>query len=149
HPMTRHKPENVDIDAFKNKYDIPLDAPTIGLFLGSRVSELKVHAPILKETIQVLKEQNKNVQLIVPTLPQLEFQILPILSNLNCPSYVISDQEAKWESFAACDAAVAVSGTVGLELAYAGVPHIICYKTHPVTYLAAKMLVKVKYAHLA
>ncbi len=149
HPMTRTFKPDVDVAGFKAKYQIPEGVPTLGVFFGSRVSELKVHGPIIKETIQILREQYKNLHLIVPTLPQLEYQVLHLLSEIGCPSYVINKQESKWQAFAACDAAVAVSGTVGLELAYAGVPHVICYKTHPVTAGLLKILVKVKYAHLA
>ncbi|MGB0720322.1 MAG: lipid-A-disaccharide synthase, partial [Bdellovibrionales bacterium] len=43
----------------------------------------------------------------------------------------------------------AVSGTVGLELAYMDVPHVIAYKTSPVTAAVVKSMAKVKYVHLA
>jgi lipid-A-disaccharide synthase len=49
---------------------------------------------------------------------------------------------------AACDAGIAVSGTVALELSYIGVPHVIVYKTNILTYLIVRLLAKVKYAHL-
>ncbi|MBL4588465.1 MAG: hypothetical protein JKY11_00095 [Alphaproteobacteria bacterium] len=47
------------------------------------------------------------------------------------------------------DCALAVSGTVGLELAVAGVPHIIGYKANQITAEIVKRVVKVEYAHLA
>ena len=45
--------------------------------------------------------------------------------------------------------AVAVSGTVGLELALSGVPHIIGYKLNKLSYQIIKRLVRIDHAHLA
>ena len=79
----------------------------------------------------------------------MEYDVLKRLEGLQVPHYVVTDQDAKYNAFAACDAAVAVSGTVGLELAYIGVPHVIGYKAHPLTGLIMRFLLKVKYVHLA
>ncbi|HCO90556.1 MAG TPA: lipid-A-disaccharide synthase, partial [Alphaproteobacteria bacterium] len=43
----------------------------------------------------------------------------------------------------ACDAAIAASGTVSLELAVAGTPHIVGYRLNPVTAFLAKRLLRV------
>ena len=40
---------------------------------------------------------------------------------------------AKWQAFGEADVAIAASGTVLLELALAGVPHMSCYKLDPVS----------------
>ncbi|MCB1557143.1 MAG: lipid-A-disaccharide synthase, partial [Alphaproteobacteria bacterium] len=50
---------------------------------------------------------------------------------------------------AAMDQALATSGTVGLELAVAGVPHVIAYKMNPLTWAIVRGKLTVKYAHLA
>ncbi len=47
------------------------------------------------------------------------------------------------------DVALAVSGTVGLELAALEVPHVIGYRASPLTAMMVRRLIKVKYAHLA
>ena len=72
-----------------------------------------------------------------------------VIQDIKFPAFVLVNSDEKWDEFAACDAALAVSGTVGLELAYMGVPHAITYKMHPISWLLVKLLVKTKYAHLA
>lgn len=85
----------------------------------------------------------------MPTLPQFEFNLHKITQDLNCPKYLVMDnKQKKWDAFAAMEGAIAVSGTVGLELSYADVPHVIVYKTSWLNWLLVRLLVKVKYAHL-
>jgi lipid-A-disaccharide synthase len=44
------------------------------------------------------------------------------------PTMVLRGASEKYDAFAACDAALAASGTVALELAMAGLPTVITYK---------------------
>lgn len=149
HPITQDDPGQGSEMTFRKEHEIPDDVILLGLFFGSRESELNNNAKVIKETAAYMIEKIDNIQLVVPTLESLEFSILELLQDLNITAYIESDYRKKWDAMAACDAAIAVSGTIGLELAYAGVPHVIVYKTHPLTYLIVRLLVKVKYAHLA
>jgi lipid-A-disaccharide synthase len=47
-----------------------------------------------------------------------------------------------------CDAIVAASGTVTLEIALLGVPHLIVYRVAPMSYRILKHLVRVPYVGL-
>jgi lipid-A-disaccharide synthase len=49
---------------------------------------------------------------------------------------------------AACDAVVAASGTVTLELAILNTPMVVVYKVSPLTYFLGKLLVRIKYFSL-
>ena len=149
HPITQDDPSSGSGAEFKRTHQISDDVKLLGLFFGSRQSELHNNAKVITETATYIKEQLDDVHLVVPTLESLEYEILNILNDVNITTYVESDYSKKWDAMAACDAAIAVSGTVGLELAYAGVPHVVVYKAHPLTYLMVRLLVKVKYAHLA
>lgn len=121
----------------------------IGLFLGSRGGELKGTAPVLVNAVRKIKEQNDHIELIVPTLPHLEKTITEMLAPLDVPMTIVTDQQDKWGVFKACDIALAVSGTVGLELAVANVPHIVAYKASPFTAFMIRRLIKTPFAHLA
>lgn len=121
----------------------------LGLFLGSRKGELKRTAPILIEAVQDIIKQNKNIELIVPTLPHLEKTITELLGDIDEPITITTDQADKWPVFKACDTAIAVSGTVGLELAVANVPHVIAYKASPITAFIVRRLIKTQFVHLA
>ena len=41
-----------------------------------------------------------------------------------------------------CDVGLVTSGTATLEAALLGLPHIVCYKTSPITFAIARLLVK-------
>jgi lipid-A-disaccharide synthase len=121
----------------------------LGLFFGSREKEIDTHAQILKDTAQVIYEQYPDLHIVIPTVPRLEYEVKQVMQDVKYPFFVLLNPDEKWDEFAACDVALAVSGTVGLELAYMGVPHAVTYKMHPVSWLLVKLLVKSKYAHLA
>lgn len=148
HSLVEEDPDQGDGDGFRQTYGIPEDAEILGLLFGSRHKELKNMSKTLIDVALMVHETHPNVHLVVPTLPHLEYEVLKLVQGLPMPVYVVAKAERKWDAFAACDAAVAVSGTVGLELTYAGVPHVIAYKTSLLTWGILKLLVKVKYAHL-
>lgn len=150
HPFIESEAMQANGAIFRKKYSIAQDDLTLGLLLGSRSGELKRTAPVLVESvIQLARETGKTPHVIAPTLPHLEERVLGLLQDYPGPVHVVTDQDMKWHAFKACDYALAVSGTVGLELACLGVPHAIGYKMSPVTWHIIKRFIKVKYAHLA
>ena len=125
------------------------DTDKVGLLFGSRQGEIKRISPVILAAAQKMLEENSNIEFIVPTLPHLQKQITELTQNLKTPVHVISNKDKKWSTFKACDAAIAVSGTVGLELAAANVPHVIAYKVNNLTAQILKRVIKTPYAHLA
>ena len=61
---------------------------------------------------------------------------------------VVTGETARYDAFAASDAALAASGTVALELAMAKVPYCIAYKMNAFSSFLAPLLVKGKYVNL-
>lgn len=149
HPVVETKKSEFSKTILRDKLSIAKDDLCVGVLFGSRERELKVMSPVLLDTILALHEQYPDMKVIAPTLPHFEFEVTQIVKQLPVPSFVIADPKWKWQAFSACNVAVAVSGTVGLELAYAGTPHIIAYKMNPISAFFIKMLVKIKHAHLA
>jgi len=149
HPLAVSEAKSATGKIFRKENEIPDSAKTLGLFFGSRDGEFKNLSSIIKSATLLIDDVEDELHIIAPTLPRLEYDVQTILKGFHLPVYVISNPLMKWEAMKACDVAIAVSGTVGLELAYAGVPHIICYKVNPITALIIKLLVKVKHVHLA
>ncbi|MEZ5813566.1 MAG: lipid-A-disaccharide synthase [Alphaproteobacteria bacterium] len=134
---------------FREDRGIAEDTLCVGLLLGSRERELKMHSKPFLETISALQEHYPDLELVVPSVPNLEYQIVALLDDCGVQAHVVLDQAQKWDAFAACNVALAVSGTVGLELSYAGVPHVIGYRANIVTALILKALMKTPYVHLS
>ncbi len=149
HPLIEVDKTAFQREGFRANREIEDSSVCVGLFLGSRERELKKLSKPFLQTMDALKEQYPDLVMIVPTLPSLEYQVMELLGSNEVETHVVFKQSQKWNAIAACDVALAASGTVGLELAYAGIPHIIGYKTHPITTLLLKVLVKTPYAHLA
>lgn len=121
----------------------------LGVFFGSRQGEIKRISPVILKALEQITRQKPDIELIVPTLPHLEAQIASLLKDITVPVHIMTDHVQKWSVFKACDAAIAVSGTVGLELAACDVPHVIAYKMNNLTAMVVKRLIKTPYAHLA
>ena len=130
------------------------DETVIGLLLGSRRGELKKHSKTFFEAIRSVMAPD--VRILIPTLPHLRDEVAALVYNhfgdmddFKKRFIIVSNMELQTTYFRAMDCALAVSGTVGLELAVAGVPHIIGYKANQITAEIVKRVVKVEYAHLA
>jgi lipid-A-disaccharide synthase len=74
--------------------------------------------------------------------------VLNLLEGMKCPIHIVADPAKKWPVFSAVDVAMATSGTVGLELAVADVPHVISYKMAPWTWAMIKDRLTTRFAHL-
>lgn len=149
HPLVSTNAKSASNTMFRQENNISEDTIILGLFFGSRESEFKNLSSTLKQAAIHTKSVKENISVVVPTLPKLEFNVQSLLEGFKIPVYVSANPVVKWEAFKACDVAIAVSGTAALELAYAGVPHVIAYKVSPITSLILRMMVKVKHVHLA
>ncbi len=150
HPMLETGILDADGAAFRNRNNIPEDAQVLGLLPGSRKSELRCTGTVLFEAVQKRAQESPEMHIALPTLPHLVDEIKKLYPGSKGHLHIITDGvPEKWDAFKACNAAMATSGTVGLELAVCGVPHLIAYKMSPVTWEMIRRLVRVKYAHLA
>ena len=120
---------------------------TIGLFPGSRHSEIKRLLPVLIEAAMLLKQQDPTVEFILPKASCIDDSIIkPYLANK--PISVTISTNPVYSLIRSCDAIVAASGTVTLEIALMEVPFIIVYKLSWLEYQLAKRLIKIPYAGL-
>ncbi len=150
HPMIEVPINLGDGAGFRKQHKIPENAKTLGVFFGSREGELARLSETLLESVRLLSAQcNQDIHLIVPTLPKLEPAVRDLVSALDVPVHIVSAHDEKPAAIAACDVALAVSGTVGLELAYNGIPHVIAYKMAPLSWMILRLIIKVRHAHLA
>lgn len=148
HPVMQSGLLTADGNAFRSKYDLPQDRTLVGLLCGSRRSELEISIPILREVVLRLSVDRPHIGFVIPTLPKWHEKIQDSFKDLGVPIIVTSDISDKWNAFKSMDAAIAVSGTVVLEIALAGVPHAILYRMNELTWQIVKRMVKTKYAHL-
>lgn len=148
HPIAYENMEHVNVNEFKRMNDIKQDAKVLGIFLGSREFELNNIAPVIRQAAEYVHQIFPEIVVLSPTLQKREFEVQKALTGMPMHTVISSNPLVKWDAFKSCDVAIAVSGTVALELAVAGVPHIIAYKLNSITGLILQFLVKVKRVHL-
>lgn len=123
-------------NGFRLKLGIPLDAPLLCVLPGSRVGEVSRHSEVFTDVLSKLLSAIPDLQTIVPLAPAVAGIVEPLFSELaRQPIYVqpSTDPEDKFAAFAASNAALAVSGTVSLELAAQSTPMVIAYDAAPFT----------------
>lgn len=148
HPVVGTAAGHGDRAGFRADARISGDAPVLGLFFGSRVGELNRMGPLLRDAAIRIAESRRDLFIVAPTLPHLEPLVHNLLLGVPCRKKIVTDPAQKWDAFAAMDAALATSGTVGLELAAAGVPHVIGYRLSALSWKIVRHKLKVRFAHL-
>ncbi len=126
-----------------------LDLDEHGLLLallpGSRPQELKVHVPILAETLKRIQLRMPETDCVVPVAPGVDMDMLAPLWQLGAKAIHRTDDDYALR----VDAAVAVSGTATLELALWGTPTVLVYKASALMAFFARHLIKLRSIGLA
>ncbi|HRJ12219.1 MAG TPA: lipid-A-disaccharide synthase [Alphaproteobacteria bacterium] len=148
HPIAMQE-EKGDAAHLRAKLAIRDDQQVICFLPGSRRSEVKKLLPIFLETLQRLQQQNPDIVALLPTMPHLQDEVLAQTNSI-ANLHVLPPQD-KQDAFALAaeqGGAIAASGTVTLELAAVGCPHVIAYVLHPLTEMMVRMLYKLPHVNL-
>lgn len=130
------------------RLDIPAEDPVLLVLPGSRPSEINRMMPPFEAAAALLKSQRPNLHVIVPAADTVRERVVARVAGWPFRAHVTQGQEEKYDAMKAATLALACSGTVTTELALAGCPMVVGYRVDRLTYWAAKVLVKLKYATL-
>ena len=131
----------------RQQLDISADVKIVGIFPGSRHSELTYIFPTLVAAAKKLYEVDPRIQFIMPVAPSLQRSDLgERIADARLPIHLVEDDI--YAVAASCQAVLTVSGTVTLQLALAGTPMAIVYKVAPLSYAIGRRLIKIPYAGL-
>ena len=123
--------------------------PCIVLLPGSRKGEIRRHLPVFRNVAERLARDIPDARMVIPTVAHVADDIRRGTRSWSCPVEIAERPSAgRLRAMAGADAAVAVSGTVALELASLGIPHVIAYRANPLTAAVVRRLVTVRYASL-
>jgi len=135
-----------DGPGFRAAHGIPADAPVLVMLPGSRRTEVGRLLPIFQRTVERLAASRPGLRVVVPTVATVAETVEATLRDWSVPAIVVRGSTEKYGAFAAANAALAASGTVSLELAMAGVPHVIAYRVNPISALMFRLITPLKYA---
>lgn len=148
HPVVEGGSAKGDGAAFRAGNGFSPDDKVLCVLPGSRKSEIKYLLPVFGETVAALAKKFPSLKVVVPTVSTVADAVRAAVSKWKVPVVVVTGEKARYDAFAASDAALAASGTVALELAMAKVPYTIAYKLSPVSAMLAKMLIKLRFVNL-
>ena len=126
-----------------------LKGKIISIFPGSRLSELKLHVPILIDFIKKMNEEKINYNYIFHATQDSKEYLSKVIKKNNLENVdLISNENIKIATIKKSIFAIVKSGTVSLEVCKYGVPSIIIYKMNFVNFFIAKLFLKIKFANM-
>lgn len=145
HPLVDHvQPSMPPADALRT-FGLDPARRTVGLFPGSRRSEIRHLFPIILGTAKLLRERYPDLQFVLPLAASLDkSDIMPRIEASGLDIVIVEGQSHDVANV--CDAIVTVSGTVTMEIALIGTPMVIIYRVSPLTYEVGKRLIRVEHA---
>ena len=115
---------------------------TIGILPGSRQKEVETLLPEMLKAAELLTEEHPRLQFLLSKAPTIkEETINKFLTNPKLP-VVVMDQSS-YDVTNASHICMVASGTATLETAILETPMVIVYKTSFLTWLIAKLLIKI------
>ena len=118
------------------------------LLPGSRLQPIQRILPVFLDATEKLAQSYPHLKIEVP-VPGT--QIRRCVEQIISAKPTLQDRIVIKEGLHDLKACVALmsSGTMSFSFALAGIPGVIAYKAHPITYLIGKLLVKVPYLGMA
>lgn len=143
HPLIDTVQVSTSRESFLASNDLSSKTFTIGILPGSRQKEIEDLLPIMLTAAEILKSEFPNIQFLIlkaPTIP--ESLIKHYLQHSSLPHRIIT--ENTYNGINACDACIVASGTATLETAILQKPMVVVYKTSLLTWILAKIFVRIK-----
>ncbi len=135
-------------EEFRARHGIDKDANVIGIMPGSRKQELARILPVFLQAAELLDQKTEKCVFLLPLALTLTEDDLKEHGLRDTGLDIRIMKEQRYDAMAACDAAMAVSGTLTMELAILQVPMVVCYRASFLSYFIAKPFIKVKYISL-
>ncbi|MFA5059774.1 MAG: lipid-A-disaccharide synthase [Candidatus Omnitrophota bacterium] len=142
HPLLDMINVQVSRDMLFRSINFATNKLTIGLLPGSRQKEVETHLPVMLGAANILYQQNQKLQFLLMRASTISKSVLehPI-RHYNFPIKIIDDQT--YVGINACDICMVASGTATLETAILQKPMVVIYKTSLLTWMLAKLFVKI------
>src|SRR3990167_1301287 len=169
HPLATLAKPTLSVEASYDFFKLDPTKPIVTLFPGSRTAELKNHLPIMIEAVKKIAVKKSDTQFVLMLAPHFDKNQLSGIgyrlstnndknaitlasahgNGSNDQHHIQIVQNNLYDLLQITNAAIAVSGTVTLEIALMRVPHCIIYRLNPLTAWLAKFFIRTKYVGLS
>ena len=119
----------------------------VALLPGSRKTEVEAHLPVLWEAALLMGRNKPGLKFILLSPNEaIQKYSLEMLAKFPAPNFNFEYNVGYAIShLSRCALALVASGTASLECALVGIPQIVVYRVHRLTYAVGRRVVKVKY----
>ena len=148
HPTVAASRPSGDGEAFRRRHHIGEDRTIIALLPGSRDNEIKRHMALMSQVVDEVASEFPDPVIVSSAPPHIRHALQHYFAHSPYRNILVFDAEDKMDAFAAADVALVKSGTVSLEVAYAGTPMVVMYKANAITAEIVRLLIKVPYVSL-
>ncbi len=132
HPLVEDAAAAQDRGSFRAALGLDAETPVVGLFPGSRRSEIAHSYHAILGAAQVIHRGRPDTRFLIPLAPVLDPALVEgPLAGRGLPVTVLRSR--LYDVANACDAVVAVSGTATLQTALIGTPMAILYRMAPLS----------------
>jgi lipid-A-disaccharide synthase len=146
HPLAGNVIPQLSKEEAFQKFNLKQQHKVIGIFPGSRKSEIQRLLPIFLSAATLIHQQMPNTQFILPLASTLQLQDIQHESLQQLPVTIIKDQ--LYDVIQVCDTIMTASGTVTLEIASLQVPMVVSYKVAPISYAILSRLINIEHISL-
>jgi lipid-A-disaccharide synthase len=152
HPVLESGADAGDAARFRAAHGLSDAERPVIVMPGSRGVEIRRLAADFGAALEIAAAAMPGLRPILPVGALVRETVEEAVRGWPVPPILLTDLAAKHDAFAAVAAAggagLIKSGTSSLEMAVAGIPHVVAYRLNTLTALIVKMLIRVPHASL-
>jgi len=152
HPVLESGADGGDAARFRASHGLTADDRPVIVMPGSRPTEVRRLLPIFGEALRLAAHAMPGLRPVVPVAALVREAVREAARDWPAAPVLVTGPGEKHDAFAAVAASggagLIKSGTSSLEMAVAGIPHVVGYRVNPVTAAIVRRLIQVPHASL-
>ncbi|WP_237214900.1 lipid-A-disaccharide synthase [Falsiroseomonas oryziterrae] len=148
HPVLESGADAGDAARFRAAHGLGAEERVLLVMPGSRRMEAKRLLPLFGATLERLSARLPGLRPVIAVSPVVAELVRARVASWPGRPILVEALADKHDAFACASAGLIKSGTSSLEMAVAGVPHIVAYRVNPITAAIVRRLVRVRFASL-
>ena len=146
HPFPHTVKPLLTKEEFFGRFGIAERDTVVTVMPGSRQNEINRHLPLLGDVVDRLWAGTGRLKVLLPVAESLDDAVFaPFLAGR---PFIIPVRGLSHDCLAYAAAAIVASGSATLEAAVLGVPSVVVYRVSLISYLIARMVIRVKHISL-
>jgi len=148
HPVLESGADAGDAARFRAAQALPEGDRPVIVMPGSRRTEVRRLLGTFGEALRLAAAEVPRLRPVLPLAAPVEATVRAGTANWPIQPVLLREAGERQDAFAAAEAGLIKSGTSSLEMAVAGIPHVVGYRVNPLTAAIVRRLIQVPHASL-